>query len=176
MTELAKAYGGALYALALEENIETTVKEELALVCGILAENPGYIQLVESRAVPKAERLGLLDEAFSGKVHAYLLSFMKILVERGSFASLKECAEAFENAYNAQHGIVPATATVAEALTPDQQERLVRALEQKTGKKVLLTVKLDPSLRGGMRVEMEGQMYDNSVASRLGHLRRALAN
>lgn len=174
MTELSKAYGGALYALAMEEKLEEEIRGQLDAVCAILAENPAYVRLIASRSVGKAERIALLDEAFSGRAHAYLLNFMKILCERGAFEQMPGCRDAYVKEYNERHGIVPATAVTASPLTREQRERLVAALEKRSGKSVELTERVDASLVGGMRVEMEGIRYDNTVASKLGQLRRAL--
>lgn len=174
MTEFGKAYGGALYALALEEKLEDELRAQLDAVCALLAENPDYVRLIGSRAVVKAERIALLDKAFSGRVHAYLLNFMKILCERGAFEQLPQCRDAYVKEYNEHHGIVPATAVTASPLTAEQRARLIVALEKKSGKTVVLTERVDASLVGGMRVEMEGHRYDNTVASKLSQLRRAL--
>ena len=174
MTNLAKTYGDALYTLAQEEKLEEKLLEQLAAVCDLLAQNPEYVRLIESRAVSKAERLKLLDDAFHGRVEPYLLHFMKILCERGAFGQLPACRDAYVREYNESHGIVPAMAVSATPLSAEQQERLARALGEKTGKTIQLTVKVDPSLGGGLRVEMEGMRYDNTVASRMDHLRRAL--
>ncbi len=175
MTNLAKTYGGALYALAQEEKMEEQLLGQLKAVCALLDENPEYTQLIESRTLAKSERLGLLDEAFAKQVHVYLLSFMKILCERGAFGQLQGCLDAYVKAYNESHGIMPATVVTAEALTDNQRARLVAALEKKTGKTVVVDVKVDPSIGGGLRVEMEGMRYDNTVASKLENLRRALS-
>ena len=174
MNDLAKAYGGALYALAQEEKLEELLLSQLDAVCGIMSENPEYVRLMDSRAVVKTERLMLLDDAFSGKAHPYLVNFMKILLERSAFSQLSMCRQAYEDCYNEQHGIVPATAVSAKPLTDEQKDRLIRALEKKTGKTVRLSVSVDPSLRGGLRVQMGGYRFDNSVASRMDNLRRAL--
>lgn len=174
MNELAKAYGGALYALAQEEQLEELLLAQLHTVCGILSETPEYMRLMDSRTVAKAERLSLLDDAFGGRVHPYLVNFMKILLERGAFNQMLLCQTAYETCYNEQHNIVPATAVSARPLTEDQKERLVKALQKKTGKTVHLTVRVDPALRGGLRVQMGGYRFDNSVASRMEGLRRTL--
>ena len=174
MTEFAKAYGGALYALAQEEKQEDAMREQLAAVCSVLASAPDYARLIDSRNVPKAERVALLDEAFGEKVDVYLLNFMKILCERGAFGQLNGCREAFDAQYDEAHGILPATAVCAKPLSEDQQKRLTEALERRTGKTIRLTVRVDETLGGGMRVEMQGQRLDNTVATRMDRLKRAL--
>lgn len=174
MTELDKNYGSALYQLALEENLEDELLEQLQAVCALMHESPEYLRLISSRALVKAERLALLDEAFSGRVHPYLLNFMKILCERCAFDHLEGCRDAFVKDYNEKHGILPAKVISAQSLTDEQVRRLVAALEKKTGKTIVLSTKVDPSLISGMRVEIDGKRYDNTVASRMDHLRRAL--
>ena len=174
MTEFAKAYGGALYALAQEEKLEDEMLSQLEGVCALLSENPDYVRLLESRNVPKAERVSLLDAAFGGRVGDYLLSFMKILCERGAFGQMSECRKAYVGEYDQAHGILPATAITARPLDEDQKKRLVAALEQKTGKTIRLTQRVDETLVGGMRVQMQGMTLDNTVASRMDRLRRAL--
>lgn len=174
MTEVGRAYGGALYALAREEHMEDVLLEQLRGVAAILEENPAYMKLIGNRAMARAERLALLDAAFSGRVEPYLLNFMKILCENGGFARLFECRDAFVLAYNEDHGIAVATVVCAAPLCDAQQERLKAALEKKSGKRVELSVRVDPVVRGGMRVEMAGIRYDNTIASRMDRLRRTL--
>lgn len=175
MTDFAKTYGGALYALAQEEKLEELLLGQFKAVCALFDENPDYVRLIESRTLAKAERLALLDEAFCGRVHEYLLSFAKILCERGAFGQIQGCLDAYVKAYHERHGIVPATVVSAEALTGDQLRRLVAALEKRSGKTVIADVRIDPSVGGGLRVEMEGMLYDNTVAARLEGLRKALS-
>lgn len=43
-----------------------------------------------------------------------------------------------------------------------------------SGKKVILNVRTDPQILGGIRVEMEGKLYDGTVRGRLSDLRRRL--
>lgn len=174
MTELAKTYGGALFALASEESKDAQILGELNMVCTVLQDQPDYVRLIESRAITKPDRLALLDEAFAGKVDAYLLNFMKILCERDAFAKVCECRDAFERAYNEKHHIAVASAVSAKPLSEDQIARLTRALEEKTGKTIKLIAKVDPKVVGGLCVEVEGRRYDNTVSSKLDRLRKAL--
>ena len=81
MTKTAKTYGGALYQLAREEGCADRLLEELEAVDGILRSNPQYQRLTSLPSLGKEERRALLDEAFGGRVHPYLLSFLKILSE-----------------------------------------------------------------------------------------------
>ena len=109
MTEIARMYGGSLYDLAAEEGLETRILGELDEVSAILKGDPEYLHLLSIPSIPKKERCALLDEAFRGKVHLYVLNFLKILCEKGTLRELSGCARAYRIRYNQAHGIVPKT-------------------------------------------------------------------
>jgi F-type H+-transporting ATPase subunit delta len=175
MTETAKMYGGSLYDLAAEENIEARVLEELDAVAALLKTNPDYLHLLSMPNLPKKERCALLDEAFRGQVHPYVLNFTKLLCENGTLRELASCARAFRERYNKAHGIVEATAISAVALTAAQADALQKRLAATTGKQVDLTVKVDPHVLGGIRLEMEGVQLDGTVQNRLNALQHSIA-
>ena len=103
-----------------------------------------------------------------------MLNFMKLLCERDEFNGIFDCLEDYHHRYNEKYGIVQAKVITAELLQDAQLVRLKEALERKTGKHVELSVQIDPSVVGGLRVEMAGKCYDNTLESRMDHLRRAL--
>ena len=86
MTAAEKEYGGALYALAAEEHCEDAVLEGLTLAADAFRETPGYLKLVQNPAVPREERLAMLDEAFGAGVHVYACrSIRRCCMRRAAF-------------------------------------------------------------------------------------------
>ena len=53
MTELGRAYGSALYALAEDEKQEDAFLSQLGEVCKLLADNPDYVRLIKDKAIAK---------------------------------------------------------------------------------------------------------------------------
>ena len=175
MTEIARMYGGSLYDLAAEEGLETRVLDELDEAAKLIRDDPEYLRLLSTPSIPKKERCALLDEAFRGQVHLYVLNFLKILCENGTLRELPGCARAYRIRYNAAHGILEATAITAIAMTAVQTEQLRQKLETITGKKIDLATKIDPSVLGGIRLDIEGTELDGTVQNRLATLRRNIA-
>ena len=175
MTEIARMYGGSLYDLAAEEGLETRVLEELDEAAKLIRDDPEYLRLLSTPSIPKKERCALLDEAFRGQVHLYVLNFLKILCENGTLRELPGCARAYRIRYNAAHGILEATATSAVPLTEEQKTALRQKLEATTGKTIHLAAKVDKAVLGGIRLDIEGTELDGTVQNRLATLRRNIA-
>ena len=172
MSKAGDLYGQSLYDLAAEENLTDDILGEMVSVREIFKENPDYITLLSEPSVPRKERLQLVDEAFDGSLQPYLMNFIKILIEKGLLREFSACQKRFRKSYNEAHGIAEAVVTTAVALDEAQLSALKEKLEKLSGKKILLQQKTDVSVLGGVRVDLEGQLFDGTVKGRLSELRR----
>lgn len=172
MTTAWGLYGQSLYDLAAEEKADDQIMEELEAVRGILRENPDYVTLLSEPSIPGKTRIQLLDDAFRGQIHPYLLNFLKILVEKGMLRGFSTCCSTYRTSYNKDHGISEAMVTSAVALDESQAEALREKLEKLSGRKVLLRRRVDEKVLGGLRVELDGRLFDGTVGGRLEELRR----
>lgn len=102
-------------------------------------------------------------------------AFARTLVDNDRLALLPEIARQFEKLKNAHEGSAEALITSAYALDDTQVSSLVAALEQRFGVKLKPRVAVDPSLIGGVRVEVGDQVLDTSVRARLAEMRTALS-
>ena len=176
MTQVGNVYGTALYTLAQEEQLTEQLLGELTVLSQCFRENPDYIRLLSSPNFSKQERCQILDDSFRGKIHAYVLNFLKILTEKGYARHFTDCCKAYRDLYNQHHGILPVTAVTALALTEDQSARLARKLSAITGKTVDLHNRVDPAVLGGVRLDYDGKRVDGTVESRLKAVDKLLKN
>lgn len=167
MTQIGIQYAQALYSLAAEENLTCQIWQELKLLDGSFSENPDYLRLLSAPNIPKEERIQILDSSFRGKVHPYLLNFLKILTEKGYARYFGDCRKAFETQYHEEFNILPVRAVTAHPLSAEQQEKLVQKLQTMTGKTVELTNEIDPNVYGGVRLHYDGKQVDGTVKNRL---------
>ena len=176
MTQIAATYAQALYDLARDENLTEEILAQLqALQEGISAE-PDFVRLLSTPGLSKDARCGILDEAFRDKVHTYVLSFMKILVEKGYMRHFASCCKAYKTLYNEDHGILPVLAVTAVVLTDTQMKKLTDKLETITGKTVELENRVDPAVLGGVRLDYDGKRVDGTVKNRLDSIGSLLKN
>ena len=136
MSQAGTVYGQGLYTLALEEGLEGQILEELAVLEAAFGENPEFLKLLASHNIPLQERLSLLDESFRGKVHSYVLNFLKLLTEKSHIRSFPECYKAYREQYNSDKGILEVQVFTALPLNDAQKVRLTDKLTAITGKEI----------------------------------------
>jgi len=175
MTHTAITYGHALFELAQEEGKLQEYMADLKVVSYVLAENPQFLSLLDSRNIPLMERLAALDECFGGQVAPYILNSMKLLCQNGDGKQLPDCIRQFTLLYNDFCGIVEVKAVSAVPLSPALMEKLQKKLESITGKTVVLQCREDPSVLGGLRLDWGGKELDGTVRRRLDEFGKELA-
>lgn len=176
MTQTAQNYADALYDLARDEGLDEQLLRELTGVDGLFRENPDYYGLLSASNIRKPEQLSALDEAFSGRVHTYLLSFLKLLCERHHIRELPNCARRYRSRYNEDHGILEVQAITAIPLSESLRGRLISRVSELTGKQVELQNRIDPGVLGCIRLEYEGKALDGTVRQRLDGLKKTLSD
>ena len=176
MSQAGNVYGQGLYTLAQEEGLEEQILGELAVLDTAFSENPEFLKLMASHNIPVQERLALLEESFRGKVHPYVLNFLKLLTEKNRVRSFPECYGAYREQYNADKGILEVQVFTAIALQNAQKVRLADKLSALTGKKIALLCKVDPSVLGGVRLRYDGCQVDGTLRGRLDEMSKTLRN
>ena len=176
MTETARVYGGSLYELAQEEHLEEEILSEMKEIRALFRENPEYPRLLSEPSIPRKERIGLIDAAFGSQAEPYLVNFIKLLCEKNLLREFGGCQEAFQRRYFAAHNIAEAVVTSAASLSKEQEELLKKKLETMSGKTVVMELKTDPSVLAGVRVELDGKLFDGTVKGRLAELSRRISD
>ena len=174
MTEVGTVYGESLYELAKEENLTQQIGEELKVLKLSFQQEPEFIRLLSSPNLTKMERCQILDDSFRGKVHGYLLNFLKILTEKGYMRYFSDCCDAYTEHYDQDNGILRVDAVSAVELTNAQKEKLMQKLSRITGKEIALRNRIDPAVLGGIRLDYDGQRLDDTVSHRLDAIRNVL--
>ncbi len=176
MTEAANAYGQALYDLAKDEGLADQILTQLLMLEESFAKEPDFLGLLQSHNLSKQERCGIIDDSFKGRLHDYVVNFLKILTERNYARHFSGCVQAYRRQYNLDNNILPVTAVTAVALTKEQWDKLSSKLAAITGKKIDMTNRVDPGVLGGVRLDYDGKRLDDTVSNRLNAVRAALRN
>jgi F-type H+-transporting ATPase subunit delta len=163
--------------------VETTVRgvtdpgrlaDELFAVGRLVSHEPALRNALGDPARTVEDKRGLLRDLLGSRV----LPATAALVEQaqsGTHRTVELALEDYQRIASAVQGERVATVRSAKALSEVERERLQAALSSQYGRSIHLNVVVDPSLIGGLRVEIGDDVIDGSVASRLDDARRRLA-
>ncbi len=166
-------YGKALFLITEEDSASDKVLADVKTADSLFKAHPDYVKLLDSPAVSKDERVGLVDKAFSG-LDERLLNLIKILTEKRMIRYFDKVAQAYYELYDESRGILRVEAVTAIPLTKEQSAAITKKLSLSLGKTVVLSNTVDKSILGGVKLRYSDVQLDGSVKTRLDKFEEAL--
>ena len=176
MSASANRYAKALFEVALQEKADLAkIDGDLAVLAEVLHEHHEMLHQATRHGIPDAARQGVIG-AIADKLDAapQLRKMLLLLAEAHKLFLLPGMATAFRARLHAHQNIVRADVVSAAALSPEQTAALADSLGKVTGKKVDLSVSVDPALMGGIVATIGSTVYDGSVRTQLQRMRQEL--
>ena len=174
MSGFANEYADGMYSLARDEGFTESALAELDTIADAFVSERAFVQLLDNRAVPLSSREAALREVLSGRVHPYILNFLMLLTKRGGIREFPACVKRFRDDYYSDNNISLAEVCSASPLTDDQRESVRAKISEITGKRIILKERVDASLLGGIRVDVDGRRIDNTLKTRMETLKRLM--
>jgi len=174
MTTTSKEYAVALFELAAGDNVLRETSEGLETVISAIRQTPEYRQLLGSAAIGKAERLKALDDAFGDKVPKVLMGVLRMMVTRGHIGSIEQMARDFDELSRQARGESMARVLSAVPLKESEAVAIRAELQKRFGHGISIQCELDPSLIGGVRIEVEGRVIDGSIRNKLEQIKEVM--
>lgn len=174
VSEVARRYARALYAVAFEKNQADKYLSELRGILKLVTEQKDIAEFLNSPTADANLKAKALTMALEGKVQQEVSNLLLLLVEKGRFPFLNEITAAFETETDLARNITRGEVRSASPLEPDQRKSLEETARKLTGKQVLFKYDLDPSLVGGLVANVEGWAFDDSLTSHLTSLKEEL--
>jgi len=172
-TDQIDGYATAVLEIANAEGDPNRLTDELYRVSRAIDTNPALRDTLADPRVPMERRHAVVAEVLEGRVTDITISLVSFLVTSGRSNELGEIAVRALSLAAAREEEVLAEVRSAVELEPDMVERLTEKLAAVTGKRLRVTVTVDPSLIGGLVAKVGDTVFDGSVLSRLQDLREA---
>jgi F-type H+-transporting ATPase subunit delta len=166
---------GALVLAADAGNGLDELEDELFRFGRVVAAQPDLRAALADPSLPEERKRELLDALLNGKVSAVSLTMINQVVAhprgRPLSAALDLCAGI---AARRREQLIAVVRSAVE-LSASQRRRLSETLSAAYGHQIHLNVVLDPSVVGGISVQIGDELIDGTAASRLAAVRRKLA-
>jgi F-type H+-transporting ATPase subunit delta len=174
MEEIGQVYARALFESAMEAGELDTIQEQLATWSDALSETKDLQTFFFSPRFSSAEKKDAIRKIIEGGNERFL-NFLELLAERHRLPATFRIRRAFDELWREEHKML----TVEVTSAVDLDESLVRSIgdriEEKTGRRIELTSRVDPDIIGGLVLRVGNKVLDASVSGRLQRLRRQLA-
>ena len=152
-----------------------TIEAELFAFSRAVSSDPELELAVGSKLGDPAEKAALVDRLLAKKADPGTLAIVRHLVQSPRGRRIGNLiGSAAETVADASGGIV-ANVTAAAPLTSAQLDKLTETLTAQYGREPRIAVKVDPTVIGGLRVQVGDDVIDGTIASRLTELRLQLA-
>ena len=172
---LARRYSTALFELAREAGQEDQVGAEIAQFYAAYSGSELQSILINPAFAVDSRKRILIQVANAQGLSVRTTHFLALLLERDRLGYLPEIVSSYQRLLNEAKGRVEGKLVSASPLEPAEIERLLGTLQAISGKQVILHQETDPALIGGLRVELEGKIYDGTVSTQLEKMRQRIA-
>ncbi|MFC4713081.1 F0F1 ATP synthase subunit delta [Planococcus dechangensis] len=174
MSQVAERYASALFQVAKEHNLSLEVEQDLREVRKVFEMTPELYQLIVSPKLSSEKRTNLINEVFQG-ANPYVINTLQLMAERRRMNEVSELTQAYIQLSNVEQGIEDAKVYSTRPLTEEEAASISTVFAKSIGKNSLrIENVIDPSLIGGLRLQIGNRIYDSSVSTKLARLQRQL--
>jgi F-type H+-transporting ATPase subunit delta len=168
-----RIYAEALLQAAGEKGRLAEVREQLADFVSAVEESDELRGLLRNPQIePHVKRDAL--EAALGEADELVRNFLLLVAEKGRIAEIEEIHREFERLIAREARVLELELTTAVELSEEEAAKVVRQIEEASGRRVEASRRVDPSIIGGLVVQAGSQRLDASVRGRLDQLRQEL--
>lgn len=172
---IARRYARALLEVAQESKKEADYGRELDNVVACIAQVPDLKQALFNPAISFNERKELWREILQYlNIDKMVCNFLLLLADRNRLTIIDDIKLAYAEFLDELQGVKRAVVRSVKTLDQATIAALTGRLEARTGKKIVLEVKEDPSLIGGLIAQVGDLVLDGSIKGELARLKDSL--
>ena len=172
---LANRYAKALFSVAQEENAFDEYAKALHEVASVMMAVPEVKDGLTNPMYPVDVRCKVMAHiAKTMSASLVVWNFLDLVVRKKRAAFLPEIAEAFQVLIDVQRNICQGTVVSAMPLSAELNAKVQATLEKITGKQVVLSSQVDPSIIGGIVAKVGDLVLDGSIRSQLQGLKESI--
>jgi F-type H+-transporting ATPase subunit delta len=170
---IARRYAGAIFDLALKQNTLDRTLEDVKEIASVFAHRK-LAYLLQEPKIPARRKETVVRQALESKVLPTSLNLALLVIQRGLVEVMPNLAAELEQLALDYRNEAVAQVTTAAPMDEAQTALVKSTLERRTGKKIIMQTRVDPSILGGVIARVGDQVVDGSVRYRLHALEQQL--
>ena len=167
-----------VYAEALLEAAQGTkrldqVRQEFDDFAAALEESDDLRRFLRNPQVELRTKRSALEDLLQGS-DVIFLNFLRLLLEKDRIAEVDQVHDEWARLLARQERVLELELQTAVELSDEEAAKVVKEIEEASGRKIVATRTVDPALIGGLVVQAGSIRLDASVRGRLQQLREEL--
>ena len=171
--EKIQGYARAILAVASAESNGAQIEDEIYRFSQVLQSSEELKSTLSDASIPSERRQQIVEDLLDGQATQTTVALVSMIVAAGMGSDIKAIADRVVGLGAESRDKAVAEVYSVVDLSSDQQQRLAAALKSATGKDVEMKVIIDESVMGGLLVQIEDEVIDGTVRTRLKQLREA---
>jgi F-type H+-transporting ATPase subunit delta len=172
---VSSRYAKAIYSAADEGQQVETVLKDFKYILETISSSKELNNLVESPIVSGEKKLAILSEIFSGSISDLTIEFLRLITDKSRTELIYNIAREYELIYNDKYNIIPVLVETAVPLDEEGKKKTTEMLSNWTKATIQAEYKINPDLKGGLKINIDGWVFDATIKNQLEKLRKSLA-
>lgn len=172
---LAARYANATYIAASKAGSLEQVEQELLSLSETAQKSTEFSAFLQNPMIPRDQKAAEVAKLTEGKFSTLTTNLLTTMAGNARLSELTKVASTYEQLMRAKRGEVDAILITAEPMSESQAQDIANAvMKGRTGanSKVVLKTKVDPSILGGLQVQIGDEFLDLSVRSQVEEISR----
>ena len=167
----ANRYSLALYELAEENKSVHEIEDQSSALIQLIDDSKEFESLIKNPINKKEEQINIINKiAEHYNFNDLLKNFLCFLITKRRLFFIQKILKNFINICSQKRGEVSAKLIAAKKLNENEVNKIKDELSENFATKVKLDYKYDPSLIGGLIIQVGSVMIDTSIQSKLKQL------
>jgi F-type H+-transporting ATPase subunit delta len=168
-----RVYAEALLEAAEDNGRLDRVREEFEDFAAAVEDSEELRRFLRNPQVEARTKRAALEDLLAD-ADELVLNFVRLLAEKNRIGELAEIHEEWTRLLARRERVLELELTTAVELSEEEAGRVVEQIEEASGRRIVATRTVDPSLIGGLVVQAGSLRLDASVRGRLEQLREEL--
>ena len=169
--KLAKLYSDVLFECANDISALGEVRDSISMLDDLVRSNVELKSFVQSKRLLREDKLKIFNKVLGSSIHGLVLGIVSYLSGMQTNKTIGLIKKYYLERYKNISNQVSVQAIVSNNLNEKETTKLKENLDKVLGKDADLTIKVDASIIGGIKLRVENTFLDASIESQIKNIK-----
>jgi len=169
--KLAKLYSDVLFECANDISALGEVRDSISMLDDLVRSNVELKSFVQSKRLLREDKLKIFNKVLGSSIHGLVLGIVSYLSGMQTNKTIGLIKKYYLERYKNISNQVSVQAIVSNNLNGKETTKLKENLDKVLGKDADLTIKVDASIIGGIKLRVENTFLDASIENQIKNIK-----